>query len=291
MNTAAIDNLSAFGYSIHSLPKDEIYRGNTFSVSQYGDICMLTDNPSKPIVYCNLRSISSSEAEVLPLDISFDQFSSYEFDSIAFNETGNTLLLTSVVTNTIGMIVIPHILARDGKIDISSSDIETTCKFQLLAEDYLRTQQLVKASFHSLTPYCVVVLMKNGPLILIDIIRNVSHTINLHGSKSFVSFTCGPHSCDWLRYTIFLVTDDDEIYALCPVIPSGINLNDAACTDIWNWFEDQCQSGVNEVPKFCQKESLITEFVFANLSRNAVGIFKRCGIVYICCIPKVVWPF
>ena len=244
MNSEIIQILSK--YCPEKSNKDSI------AVNQFGDLILLTENDQQPLIVANLRRISDYESTVsdIPLDIPKEQFISYKFGNISFNQTGNSLLLWSATH--VAVITIPKKLRQDGMISIptdSSEEIsaEYCCHFQLLAQDYLNqtsnnidfNPRIVKATFHNLSPLHIVILRDQGSLLVTDIVQDITQNFNIPIQLKLTSFTFGPEDIDWLRYTIFLLTTEGEVYALCPVIPLGITVSSNSIEELWNWFEDQ----------------------------------------------------
>jgi hypothetical protein len=225
----------------------------TQTINQFGDVCVLTNKSNEPIVFANLRDSEKSNVDILPLDIANEAFHAYQFNHIEFNALGNCLLVWN--DSIAGVIAIPQSLLLDGMIslpDDNASATATKCHFQLIAKDFLTAttstqNHIAKASYHISSPYHILILLEDGPLLLVDTIRDITQTIILPTDKKYMTFTYGPTSSDWMKYTLILATNKDELMFLCPLIPYGTPISPDVCEQMWAWLEDQCESGVNEV--------------------------------------------
>lgn len=227
---------------------------STQTMNHFGDLCVLTNKADEPIVFANLRdSNEKSKIESLPMNISAEEFHAYHFNHIEYNVIGNCLL---VWNDTIaGVIAIPQALLQDGMITLSydnASTVSPKCHFQLIAKDFLSSKtypqhRIAKASCHIASSYHMLILLEDGPLLVVDTIRDITQTIVLPTNKKYSTFTYGPNSSDWMKYAIILATANDELMILCPLIPYGTPISPETCEQMWSWLDDQCESGVNEV--------------------------------------------
>ena len=143
-----------------------------------------------------------------------------------------------------GVIAIPQALLEDGIITVQD---ESVCHFQLIAKDFLAAKgslvpHIAKAAYHISSPYHILILLEDGPLLLVDTIRDITQTIVLPTDKKYTTFTYGPSSSDWMKYAVILVTNKEELMFLCPLIPYGTPISPEACEHMWSWLEDQCES-------------------------------------------------
>lgn len=126
-------------------------------------------------------------------------------------------------------------------MDMGSSSRK--CMFSLIGEDYLVSQSIIKASFHPMSSTHVVLLIK-GSLLLIDISSASGDTqyYSLGIKDHFVSYCFGP-SIDWMKFSVFLVSDKKsesaEVFCLCPVIPREILVPKSSIRDLWAWVDEQ----------------------------------------------------
>lgn len=117
------------------------------------------------------------------------------------------------------------------------------CLFSLIGEDYLVSTSIIKASFHPMSSNHVVLLIK-GSLLLIDVSSFSGDTqyFSLGIKDRFVSYCFGP-SIDWMKFSIFLVSDKKsesaEVFCLCPVIPREILVPKSSIRDLWAWVDEQ----------------------------------------------------
>jgi hypothetical protein len=116
--------------------------------------------------------------------------------------------------------------------------------FYLIGQDYMSSSsRIIKASFHPMGSSHVVILM-NGSLILIDISNPNGDTefYPLGIKDHFVSYCFGP-SIDWMKFSIFLLSDKKsdkaEVFCLCPVIPKDISVPKSSVRDLWAWIDEQ----------------------------------------------------
>lgn len=105
------------------------------------------------------------------------------------------------------------------------------------------SSSIVKASFHPMGSSHVVILT-NGSLLLIDISNPNGDTeyYPLGIKDHFVSYCFGP-SIDWMKFSIFLLSDKKwdkaEVFCLCPVIPKDISVPKSSVRDLWAWIDEQ----------------------------------------------------
>ena len=102
---------------------------------------------------------------------------------------------------------------------------------------------IIKASFHPMSSSHVVMLIKRY-FLLIDISNSNGdvQVFPLGVKDNFVSYCFGP-SIDWMKFSIFLLSDrkceNAEVFCLCPVIPKDIPILKSSVRDLWAWVDEQ----------------------------------------------------
>lgn len=270
MNSQVINDLSI--YVPPNNPREK--SSNSLTVNRFGDICILAaentttatatatagdcDNKTPLIVFGNARSTSSAGnkrvCSPLPLNEASDmqKLRTYGFQNISFNSSGSALLLWS--STHVGVVLIPKsltvdgmLLPRDQETCKESADIFDSCTFHLIAGGDSSTNvdipRIAKASFHGYSSNHVVILRETSSLLVVDIISGNEQFFAIDFLGEGVrceSFTFGP-DIDWIRFTIFILTNNSSIYALCPVVPLFSNVTAACSDELWAWYNEETQ--------------------------------------------------
>lgn len=89
-----------------------------------------------------------------------------------------------------------------------------------------------------------VVMLVKRYLLLIDISNSNGdvQVFPLGVKDNFVSYCFGP-SIDWMKFSIFLLSDrkceNAEVFCLCPLIPRDIPILKSSVRDLWAWVDEQ----------------------------------------------------
>jgi hypothetical protein len=221
--------------------------GSTIEVGNFGDLFMVDENGS--ICYRNLRLTNNqdNDAHIQKLPIpGLTPESLKSFTSILSNLEGNVLVLWSKLE--LGIIEIPSSFLKEGQLSdpnavAKSAELSDAnqCKFTSIYNRSSSTasSSLVKTAFHPLNPNTLVILHEKELLSLIDLRNYSKEEIYLPKHLLFTSFTFTNQSLEWFSFTIFLTTSNNEIYYLCPIIPSGTILSKAQLADILNWIQEE----------------------------------------------------
>lgn len=208
---------------------------NSFAMNKFGDLYLLTDKPGE-IQYAQLEinTQSSSDFRILPID------NTYVFENIQFNFSGNMLLLWGSLSAGV------LLLQRNESIS-KSNDSRFTTRFEKIGIEFFddRNAVLIQARWHPLSGQHVILLFKNGPLAIIDIISGNTHEISL-GIKNtnFCSFTFGPN-IDWYRFAIILLSETGQIFILSPVIPIGCPIEMETIVELYDWWDDKSSADIS----------------------------------------------
>jgi hypothetical protein len=221
--------------------------GSTIEVGNFGDLFMVDENGS--ICYRNLRLTNNqdNDAHIQKLPIpGLTPESLKSFTSILSNREGNVLVLWSKLE--LGIIEIPSSFLKEGQLSdpnavAKSAELSDAnqCKFTSIynRSSSVASSSLVKTAFHPLNPNTLVILHEKELLSLIDLRNYSKEEIYLPKHLLFTSFTFTNQSLEWFSFTIFLTTSTNEIYYLCPIIPSGTILSKAQLADILNWVQEE----------------------------------------------------
>jgi hypothetical protein len=222
--------------------------GSTIEVGNFGDLFMVDENGS--ICYRNLRLTNNqdNDAHIQKLPIpGLTPESLKSFTSILSNREGNVLILWAKLE--LGIIEIPSSFLKEGQLSdpnavAKSAELSDAnqCKFTSIynRSTSVASSSLVKTAFHPLNPNTLVILHEKELLSLIDLRNYSKEEIYLPKHLLFTSFTFTTNqSLEWFSFTIFLTTSNNEIYYLCPIIPSGTILSKAQLADILNWIQEE----------------------------------------------------
>lgn len=234
--------------------------GNTFVVNLLGDLIFLSNEGY--IHFVNIRSDYQSgenRIKILPIkDMSPEELKT--FTHIECSLQSDLLLLWS--KNSIGVLHIPEEFLKNGSLNIDEkSDIQ--CQF---VTNILTDSPIVKASFHPLNQHSIVYLLESDQLVLKHLPSEEEKKFKLSSpSNKFTSFTFGPE-IEWLRFTIFLTSQNGNIYSLCPIIPEGAVLNGKEIRELWELVENENfdnelkENSEESIEKLVTKEYLKTYF-------------------------------
>lgn len=217
------------------LPPSSNSSWQTLVVNKFGDSIALDSEHDLYLV--KLRS--PSESAPTPIKILLDKdIKPYRFTRIEFNKDGRRLLLTS--STALGVVEIPDNFIVYGEIDIEKLQ-KGQCLFEELHLQNVKS--IIKASFHSLSDYHIVALIKeeSGTYLKVLSILSLSTnstSISLGLRTDFVSY-CFGNEYDWSYLTVFLVAKDGKIFYLCPVLPEGAILPITAVDALRLWDEEE----------------------------------------------------
>ena len=191
------------------------------------------------------------------------------FAQIEFSKDGRRLLLSS--STAVGIVEIPKNVILDGEIDASKL-LNHACQFEYVLQN---CGTVVKATFHSLSDYHIVALVKdNASSSSLQVISILSpkgsppNSIPL-GSTDFVGF-CFGNEYDWSFLTVFLLTKQGAVYFLCPVLPEGAIVPVTAVDALWLWLRET----QNKAP---QIEIFLNAAFASPPSSSASTAFVRSG--------------
>ncbi|EFC44030.1 hypothetical protein NAEGRDRAFT_68100 [Naegleria gruberi] len=144
---------------------------------------------------------------------------------ISYNSSGNRLLVISDFD--INVISIPEYKSGD------SESVNTTIEFSLSLLEH--SSQNVKVSWHPLSNDHIVALDSDSILRIIQVSSGKIEEIPLleKTKDSVASFSFGSKKL-WERFTIYLTTTTQALFALCPIIPSGCVVSEKFLADIVN---------------------------------------------------------
>lgn len=214
---------------------------NPITVNTFGDVFML----GQDILFGNLRpknndsDVNSSTLAYKKLRIgAFGKTLNFsDYDNISCNADGSVLLLYS--TTKVAIVEIPSKNFEKGYLE----DCVHECSFHQIfdAADCASTKtQIVKATFHPLNQFAVLILQQTKYLTIYDVRTHdkVRIIAGLPNGLVFTSFTCGP-DIEWLRFTVILSASDGNLYALCPIIPAGTKVSISVVEELWQWVDGQ----------------------------------------------------
>eukprot|EP01034_Spumella_vulgaris_P025349 gene25349-31795_t len=69
--------------------------------------------------------------------------------------------------------------------------------------------------------------------------------ITLQADLKWTSFTFGP-DMDWMKFTIFVLNNRGEVFAVCPIIPDGTLVSRQVVNELWSWVEGQANNSRTE---------------------------------------------
>ena len=208
------------------------------SLSRHGDVILLDSQHS--LFLLKLRVDGEPVKLIVPTGGS-STFESFKFTRVQFDEDGRRLLLAS--GKTLAIVEIPKIVRPHGEIEVSKLD-NNPLQFEVLSRDV----EVVKATFHSLSDYHVVALVKktkdgsaSAPENFLEIFSLIEATGAASRSRKiplrsceWVSF-CFGNEYDWACLTVFLLSVDGRVYYLCPVLPIGSEVSTVSVDALWQW--------------------------------------------------------
>lgn len=222
--------------------------GSTVSVSHLGDLLLL--GADGRVYYSNIRQANRSrslsetsndekENSYLPIQgLSSEEIAS-NYSELLVNSEGTVIALWS--KENVAIIEIPAIYTKDGLISPTTTEFtgeNESCRFvPLLTSSDAPNNKIVKVQFHPLNPNNLVILREKETFTLIDLRNYSKEEIHLPKNIHFTSFTFGcSNTTEWFQFTIFLTTQTNEIYYLCPIIPTGTILSKAVIADLLVWI-------------------------------------------------------
>jgi hypothetical protein len=267
--------------------------GSTVDINSFGDLLLVGEDGY--VYYNNIRLTNSQNAEdamdgtANRLQVAgIDAEGLKRFTSIVCNTEGNIIVLWSKFE--LGIIEIPQSFLKEGQIlpnppivTEQTPEDENQCKFQLI---YGRassgsTSPIVKVGFHSINANTLVVLYERELLSLIDLRTFSKDEIFLPKHLNFTSFTFTNQSLEWFAFTLFLTTSTNEIYYLCPIIPSGTIISKAVLSDILVWIQEEQEkldillSNISSSKTIIEKKHLIIEEKKKFLKISLNYLFKK----------------
>jgi hypothetical protein len=237
MNFNLLDNVGA-------IPADEFrhYRGNNICYDLFGNVFHLNGGILRTGVVKQQVSSSAANSELREISvINAQDISSFQY--LLINENSSILILWNDVE--FGIIENPLVDEPHQLIIIrETTNNNTTTSLQ---------PSLMKLAFYPYDPYTLVVLQHQSELLLYDLRSRIrTTTIRLIKQKQFLSFTFGP-AIEWLRFTIFLFTNEQEIFAICPIIPIGCIISTTIIKELIAWIKDYEHISNNEMDiKYCK---------------------------------------
>lgn len=240
MNYQSIDSISEL-----RTPGSENYSpnlGSLIAVTRFGEIFSYgLSQDSRPAI---IRS--SSDGRVLTNYFDNNENSTWDdFQHIVCNQRGSLIALWS-----------------DKNIAFVQTDLvdDPVLKPVLLLKH--STVSIVKAMFHPLFDYVLVVLLQKDRFILYDI-RDKNYreqSYQLTDNLAFTSFCFGP-DIEWLRFTVFLTTACGKIYALCPVLPNNCCLSKSVTQELLAWVKKQYYALESTYGKFCENKKHLKSYL------------------------------
>ncbi len=237
----------------------------TTAINQFGDIVLV--NEDYKLVYSALREGGQGKVRPITVDCSGSSkaFEEFEYNNVEFNEEGNMLLVYS--TSSVGFINIPNKNAPGGNFDDNMMELNPCHFCELLSDTDFATSKdrggvsVVKAAFHPLSSYHVVILLSNNTLMLTDALSDVSREFHLRSTTSsglggsgtvspsktssskndnFISF-CFGGDYDWMKMALLLLTADGQVYYLCPLLSSGALVPRSTIESLYAWVEEEVE--------------------------------------------------
>lgn len=206
----------------------------SFTLNQRGDIALICNNGK--VKMANLRR---NNLDFVELNIDgIRETEILEFTTIQFNCDGTVLLLWS--KRRIGIIELPLSLVEAGSGVFETNDCR--CSFIEVFNCESETGEfgsytIAKACFHPICSHCLVILFQKGTIRLIDLRNMETQIISLSVDRQFSSFCFGPNM-DWLKFSLFILTSNGEIFVLCPIIPSGTIVSVTVLEDLWSYLDE-----------------------------------------------------
>ena len=210
---------------------------NNIAINAQGDIFLLKDDCS--LYYSSLikdyRKEQSPKEVFHRIQLIEDSQRKRNFNRLEFNQSGSMLLLWG--EKSVGVVALSTCNPNAYEFTeprCNPYDYEFTYIGDEFFEDPDST--LVQARWHPLGHY-VVLLFKRGPIAIIDVNNGHTEEITLDSKLAFKSFYFGCN-VDWMRFSIFLLTESGDIYVLCPIIPLGSIITQEIVEDLWDWLHE-----------------------------------------------------
>jgi hypothetical protein len=220
MNPALVEQL---GEAVPPAFDADVRFVNTLSVSPKGDVMVLTADGQLKLGSLRTVGASSPLETIEVFGLSREEAATFNF--LDFNEDGSALLVWS--STRVGFIDLA--IVRGGPCTYnniwSTSAVEEGASYPI-----------AKASFHPLCNHCVVLLHEQGGLRLVDLRSQNAQVVSVPAGLVFRSFSFGPN-IDWLRFSVLLLSSAGDVYALCPVIPTGAVVSVSAVAELWQWAD------------------------------------------------------
>jgi hypothetical protein len=228
--------------------------GNSMAVSAVGDLLVL--NAQGEVLFTSLRQSSSLLQPVQKLTVSNFNENCKGLRHLLVNKEESLVVLWS--TRRIVVLNIPPVWVENGCLQsptfspatttatatataVHESAVVATVLLDLDSEDENANNgtALVKVAFHPLCDHSLVVLRSSKFLSLFDLRdQSLTHHIALPPRLTFNSFAFGP-LINWLAFTVFLTTAQNQVYCLCPIVPRGALVSAQAVQELWAWHDQR----------------------------------------------------
>lgn len=257
---------------------------NTFAVNHLGDIVIIASDGR--LKHSNIRShprlprttTDHQEGQRQQLE-DIELHGLLRDDVVGFTHleysSNNDLLMWS--STAAGVVATNGVHQETDRLSSSFRYIKIWDKLQDNGE--LRGNGIIKATFHPLSPYHVVILFDNNTLQLVDYRSMDIQVIPLSkrfSSGAFTSFSFGPN-IDWLKFTVLLLTTNGDVYTLCPIIPLGAVVSVSAVMELWDGFDqlvdddDGCNRSNNDRYYLQYVQRYLTDIFGERSSHGLVG--------------------
>ncbi len=208
----------------------------------------------------SLRKISNAAPSLLPLD--YAQFSKEKFSAIQFSDDGNLLVAWS--DTSVGIIDL-KMFSRTGLVKNEMNSFRKVLPRNFEGDN----NRIVRVRFHPYHSVTVVVLYATGRLVLVNTVSDEVTIIPLNIEYKFVSFSFGPQ-CDWLALSLFLLSEQGEIFVLCPVLPRGAEAPQEVIDQMYVSLEERRASmGPRSSPGSSKYFSVSKAFLMERLGGDA----------------------
>ena len=169
--------------------------------------------------------------------------------------------------------------------------------------------QLVRARWHHLDPFSVVLLFKSAvmPLVVVDTVASatafqddseqcVEFCLNNKLTDDFVSFAFGPYTSG-CKFTIFLLTERGSVFSLSPVVPARLQQSGAYAKALEEVLDDTDPSAgpMLQGPHYesSPSDSACSDLCFpllATTGKLVLTVTRRTGTVDVLCLERDIGP-
>jgi hypothetical protein len=256
---------------------------NTFAVNHLGDIMIIASDGR--LKHSNIRShprhrtTTDQQGQRQQLeDVDLHGLLCDEvagFTHLEYSSNSDLLMWSNTAAGVIVTNGVHHVHQKTDGLSSSFRYVKIWDKLQ----DNGELNGIIKATFHPLSPYHVVVLFDNNTLQLVDYRSMDIQVIPLSkrfSSGAFTSFSFGPN-IDWLKFTMLFLTTNGDVYTLCPIIPLGAVVPMSAVMELWDGVDqlvvddDGCNRSGNDRYYLQYIQRYLTDLFGEKSSHGLVG--------------------